>query len=133
MDITSILVFFITILGCSLIWYGYEIWQSGPWFLIEFIKYQIELFSMPVAGHQQPFYYHVLVLLFWMLPIFFFALRIIFSSKTSPPFSSVNENLVLGSINPFYNCKYQNCSLFIFSLFPIVLFSKYRNTKTAIW
>ena len=88
-DITSILVFFITILGCSLIWYGYEIWQSGPWFLIEFIKYQIELFSMPVAGHQQPFYYHVLVLLFGCFPFSFFALRIIFSSKTSPPFQAL--------------------------------------------
>ena len=42
---TSILVFFTTIIGCSLIWYGYEIWQSGPWFLVEFIKYQIELFQ----------------------------------------------------------------------------------------
>ena len=88
-DITSILVFFITILGCSLIWYGYEIWQSGPWFLIEFIKYQIELFSMPVAGHQQPFYYHVLVLLFGCFPFSFFALRIIFSSKTSPSFQAL--------------------------------------------
>ena len=88
-DIISILVFFITILGCSLIWYGYEIWQSGPWFIIEFIKYQIELFSMPVAGHQQPFYYHVLVLLFGCFPFSFFALRIIFSSKTSPPFQAV--------------------------------------------
>ena len=88
-DIMSILVFFITILGCSLIWYGYEIWQSGPWFLIEFIKYQIELFSMPVAGHQQPFYYHVLVLLFGCFPFSFFALRIIFSSKTSPPFQAL--------------------------------------------
>ena len=88
-DIMSILVFFITILGCSLIWYGYEIWQSGPWFLIEFIKYQIELFSMPVAGHQQPFYYHVLVLLFGCFPFSFFALKIIFSSKTSPPFQAL--------------------------------------------
>ena len=88
-DIMSILVFFITILGCSLIWYGYEIWQSGPWFIIEFIKYQIELFSMPVAGHQQPFYYHVLVLLFGCFPFSFFALKIIFSSKTSPPFQAL--------------------------------------------
>ena len=88
-DVMSILVFFITILGCSLIWYGYEIWQSGPWFIIEFIKYQIELFSMPVAGHQQPFYYHVLVLLFGCFPFSFFALRIIFSSKTSPPFQAL--------------------------------------------
>ena len=88
-DVMSILVFFITILGCSLIWYGYEIWQSGPWFIIEFIKYQIELFSMPVAGHQQPFYYHVLVLLFGCFPFSFFALKIIFSSKTSPPFQAL--------------------------------------------
>ena len=82
--IASVLVFFTTILGCSLIWYGYEIWQSGPWFLVEFIKYQIELFSTPVAGHQQPFYYHVLVLLFGCFPFSFFALRIIFFSSERP-------------------------------------------------
>ena len=81
---TSILVFFTTIIGCSLIWYGYEIWQSGPWFLVEFIKYQIELFSTPVAGHQQPFYYHFLVLLFGCFPFSFFALRIIFFSSERP-------------------------------------------------
>ena len=83
-DIISILIYFITILGCSLVWYGYEIWQSGPWFLVEFIKYQIELFSIPVAGHQQPFYYHFLVLLFGCFPFSFFALRIIFFSSERP-------------------------------------------------
>ena len=87
---TSILVFFTTILGCSLIWYGYEIWQSGPWFLVEFIKYQIELFSTPVAGHQQPVYYHFLVLLFGCFPFSFFALRIIFfSSERSSGFQGL--------------------------------------------
>ena len=87
---TSILVFFTTIIGCSLIWYGYEIWQSGPWFLVEFIKYQIELFSTPVAGHQQPVYYHFLVLLFGCFPFSFFALRIIFfSSKRSSGFQGL--------------------------------------------
>ena len=131
---TSILVFFTTIIGCSLIWYGYEIWKSGPWFLVEFIKYQIELFSTPVAGHQQPFYYHFLVLLFGCFPFSFFALRIIFfSSERSFRFSRCNENFVLGRIDTFYHCKYQNCSLFFISLFPIVLFSKCRNTKTSVW
>ena len=87
---TSILVFFTTIIGCSLIWYGYEIWQSGPWFLVEFIKYQIELFSTPVAGHQQPVYYHFLVLLFGCFPFSFFALRIIFfSSERSSGFQGL--------------------------------------------
>ena len=89
-DIISILIFFTTILGCSLIWYGYEIWKSGPWFIVEFIKYQIELFSTPVAGHQQPFYYHFLVLLFGCFPFSFFALRIIFfSSERSLGFQGV--------------------------------------------
>ncbi|MED5301753.1 MAG: glycosyltransferase family 39 protein, partial [Bacteroidota bacterium] len=89
-DIISILIFFTTVLGCSLIWYGYEIWKSGPWFIVEFIEYQIELFSTPVAGHQQPFYYHFLVLLFGCFPFSFFALRIIFfSSERSLGFQGV--------------------------------------------
>lgn len=69
--IIFILVFSIT----SIIWYGYEIYNKGLWFLVEFVKYQIELFSTPVAGHQQPIYYHFLVLLFGCFPFSFFAFK----------------------------------------------------------
>ena len=71
----NLVLFSISVFVCSIFWYGHEIWQSGPWFLIEFLKYQIELFSKPVAGHQQPFYYHFVVLLFGCFPFSFFAIK----------------------------------------------------------
>lgn len=63
--------------GCfivSSIWYLPELVINGPWFLKEFIEYQIELFTQPVAGHQQGFYYHFLVVFFGCFPMSFIAL-----------------------------------------------------------
>ena len=51
------------------IWFLPETLLNGPWFIIEFINYQIGLFSQNIAGHQQPFYYHFLVLAFGCFPI----------------------------------------------------------------
>jgi hypothetical protein len=50
------------------LYFGVMINQSGWWFLREFIVYQIELFSEPVASHGQPFYYHAVVLLLGFFP-----------------------------------------------------------------
>jgi hypothetical protein len=51
------------------IWFLPETLVNGPWFIVEFINYQLGLFSQNIAGHQQPFYYHVLVLLVGCFPI----------------------------------------------------------------
>jgi 4-amino-4-deoxy-L-arabinose transferase-like glycosyltransferase len=51
------------------IWFIPETLKNGPYFLVEFINYQIGLFSQNVAGHEQPFYYHTLVLLVGCFPI----------------------------------------------------------------
>ena len=58
----------------SFIWFGYETFQNGPWFLVEFIEYQIELFKQPVAGHKQPFFYHFVVVLIGCFPASILAL-----------------------------------------------------------
>ncbi|MCF8255034.1 MAG: glycosyltransferase family 39 protein [Bacteroidia bacterium] len=58
----------------SALWFGVETWQSGPSFLVEFIKYQADLFLNPVAGHGQPFWYHPVVLLLGCFPASVFAL-----------------------------------------------------------
>lgn len=58
----------------SALWYGVETLRNGWWFLDSFIRYQIGLFREPVAGHGQPFYYHVVVLLFGVFPASFIAL-----------------------------------------------------------
>jgi 4-amino-4-deoxy-L-arabinose transferase-like glycosyltransferase len=41
---------------------------DGPFFLTEFIDYQIRLFKTKDAGHGGPFFYHFLVLLFGCFP-----------------------------------------------------------------
>lgn len=58
------------------IWFAPETIQNGPYFIVSFIQYQIELFSQNVAGHQQPFYYHPLVLLIGCFPVSIIALAV---------------------------------------------------------
>ena len=79
----NILIFIFTVIIVSSPWYIIELINKGPWFLIEFIQYQIELFSKPVAGHQQPVFYHFVIVLFGCIPFSFFALRNIFIDSKS--------------------------------------------------
>jgi len=63
-----------TIAMCSL-WYGTEILVNGPWFMEQFIQYQVRLLTTGDAGHSGPFFYHAVVLLIGCFPasIFFFS------------------------------------------------------------
>ncbi|MBC8125195.1 MAG: glycosyltransferase family 39 protein [Candidatus Kapabacteria bacterium] len=56
------------------IWYVVEYVQNGPAFIIENLTYQFRLLTTGEAGHEQPWYYHSLILLFGCYPasIFFF-------------------------------------------------------------
>lgn len=69
-----VIIFSIMVVAVSSPWYGLEIVKNGPWFLVEFVKYQIELFSQPVADHQQPIYYHFVVVLIGCFPMSVLAL-----------------------------------------------------------
>jgi len=59
----------------SLVWFGYEIWENGWWFVEEFITYQIRLFSTKDAGHGGFFGYHFVVLLVGCFPASIFAIQ----------------------------------------------------------
>ncbi len=60
---------FIIVFLCTIFfWFGSEVIRNGPWFLVEFIHYQIRLFLEPDAGHGGPFYFHFIVLLFGCFP-----------------------------------------------------------------
>lgn len=67
----------------TLTWYGLETWWRGPWFITEFNKYQIRLFSTPDAGHAGFPAYHAVVLLFGCFPASVFAIRAFFRSPRS--------------------------------------------------
>lgn len=56
------------------LWFGYEILKNGPWFVEQFITYQIRLFSTQDAGHGGFPGYHVVVLLLGCFPASVFAI-----------------------------------------------------------
>lgn len=74
-DWKDVLLFSLSTLLVSFVWYGVEFLQHGLWFFEEFIRYQKELASQSVASHGQPWYYHPLVLLFGAFPASIVALR----------------------------------------------------------
>ncbi|MBI1305957.1 MAG: hypothetical protein GC181_05025 [Bacteroidetes bacterium] len=50
------------------VWFLPEVFRNGWGFLLNFIRYQLDLFSQPVASHGQPWFYHFVVLLFGAIP-----------------------------------------------------------------
>ena len=73
--------FLLFLMGFLLIvgsWVGMELYQNGTENLLKFIEYQIELFSTSVAGHEQPFYYHFVVVFLGCFPMSIFALPALF-------------------------------------------------------
>jgi 4-amino-4-deoxy-L-arabinose transferase-like glycosyltransferase len=71
----QLLIFGISCVLVTSIWFANELINNGLWFINEFITYQIRLFSTPDAGHGQPFYYHFVVVLLGCFPISIFAIR----------------------------------------------------------
>lgn len=71
----NIAIFGITAFIVTSAWYLIELIKNGPWFITEFISYQIRVFSTPDAGHKQPFYFHFLVALLGCFPASVFAIR----------------------------------------------------------
>ncbi len=71
----EMLLFTASMIGVSALFYGLETALHGPWFVTEFIRYQIRLFRTGDAGHGRPFYFHFLILLFGCFPASFFAIR----------------------------------------------------------
>ncbi len=56
-------------------WFILQILNGNFTIIQDFIQYQIELFGSNVAGHQEPFYYHFIVLFFGVFPASIFALK----------------------------------------------------------
>lgn len=73
LNIKEWVLFFVLVGAVSIAWFGYELITNGPFFLQEFIVYQIRLFKTQDAGHGGPFYYHALVILFGCFPMSYFA------------------------------------------------------------
>ncbi|MCC6185850.1 MAG: glycosyltransferase family 39 protein [Chitinophagaceae bacterium] len=50
------------------LWFGVEIIKNGTHFINEFLSYQAGLFSQNIADHEEPWYYHPIVLLVGCFP-----------------------------------------------------------------
>ncbi len=73
---------FVTIFATTLIvcfaWFGVDLIQNGPSFLIEFLQRQIAIFSTNDADHGEPFFYHWWVLLLGCFPASIFFMKGVF-------------------------------------------------------
>jgi 4-amino-4-deoxy-L-arabinose transferase-like glycosyltransferase len=74
-------IFTIALIIISFFWFGIGIIESGPWFIEEFITYQIDLLTRPVAGHQQPFFYHFVIVFIGTFPLSALALPSLIRKK----------------------------------------------------
>ena len=73
------------------IWFGLSIYENGWGLFADFIKYQIRLLTTGDAGHEQPFYYHFVVVLVGCFPISVFAIRYLLNA-TANNSSNASEN-----------------------------------------
>jgi 4-amino-4-deoxy-L-arabinose transferase-like glycosyltransferase len=77
----NVLLYAVSVAVVSSAWFAVELWRGGGWFFKMFIEYQIRLFSTPDAGHEQPFFYHFVVVFLGCFPMSVFALSA-FGKKT---------------------------------------------------
>jgi 4-amino-4-deoxy-L-arabinose transferase-like glycosyltransferase len=77
-----LVLFFMAAAIAPLAWFGMEYLKDGPWFIHEFILYQIRLFSTPDSGHGGFFGYHFVVLLLGCFPVSVFAIANLWGDKT---------------------------------------------------
>ncbi|MDQ3015395.1 MAG: glycosyltransferase family 39 protein [Bacteroidota bacterium] len=64
----------------TLTWYGYETIKNGTWFIYEFLKYQVRLFTTHDAGQKGFFGYHYFVILLGCFPASILAIRSFFKT-----------------------------------------------------
>lgn len=79
-----VLLFLFTLFLVTLAWYGYETVKNGPWFLKEFLVYQVRLFTTHDAGQKGFFGYHYVVILIGCFPASVLAIASFFRSRNSP-------------------------------------------------
>ncbi len=71
----SVLTYALVVFFVSCFWFAADVFERGTGYFIEFINYQIRLFTTPDAGHEQPFFYHFVVVFVGCFPMSAFGLR----------------------------------------------------------
>lgn len=84
---------FLTLIATLGLWLGIETYRHGTWFLSEFFRYQIVLLQGQIEWHNQPWYYHFLVLFFLSAP----------ASVISFPFLFKNPEVTTGNTSILFS------------------------------
>ncbi|MFM9020014.1 MAG: hypothetical protein ACKOOA_01695, partial [Sediminibacterium sp.] len=74
-QLSSFLIITVTCFITCFAWFGVDLVQHGPQFMVEFIERQVALFSTSDADHGEPFFYHWWVLLLGCFPASVFFIR----------------------------------------------------------
>ena len=77
----ELLLLMVTVVLVCFAWFGVDLVQNGPGFIMEFINYQIRLLTTSEAGHGQPFFYHWVVLLVGCFPASVLMMKGMFQSN----------------------------------------------------
>ncbi len=73
--IGRLLLFAGVTLAVAFSWFAVEVAQHGWWFVRAFVAYQAGLFSQNIASHEEPWFYHPIVLLIGCFPASLFLFR----------------------------------------------------------
>lgn len=87
----SILFIILGAIMVACLWFGLSIYQNGWSLFGEFIQYQIRLLTTGDAGHEQPFYYHFLVVLIGCFPMSIFAIKYLFTIQNTQNISKRDD------------------------------------------
>lgn len=108
------LIYFVLASGlASSLWFAIETAVNGPWFVREFVAYQIRLFSTPDSGHGGFPGYHVVILLLGAFPASVFAIANLWGDRQS-------EDEMLES-DTLLSCKRSDLATWMQFLFWVVL------------
>ena len=111
--VTHLGLFSIAAASIPLLWFGAEMAMHGPTFVLEFLQYQLRLFSTPDSGHGGFLGYHALVLLFGCFPISVFALANLWGDRQTQDEMLESDTLL--------SCKRSDMATWMQILFWVVL------------
>lgn len=73
-SVSELLAALISFSAVAAVWFLPEWLKHGNWFMEKFITYQLDLFKGNMEAHEQPFWYHPLVLLIGCFPAAIYAI-----------------------------------------------------------
>ncbi len=141
-SLKNIIIYLLTFIVVSSLWFGMEMIKNGPWFITQFFMYQTDLLLTPVASHGEPFYYHFVVVFLGCFPISILALPALINRKTITLSDTLNFKkwmfilfwvvMILFSIVKTKIVHYSSLSYFPLSFLATVFLYKLLNRSAEL-